>query len=250
MKGTLTIIPTPIDEETPLETVAFNNLLEAATTNIERSIFVIEDLKPGRRRWLKWKLPREVVEDFVLYNEHSKIEVSQKLIGELKAGKNVYIMSDGGLPAFCDPGIELVSLCHDNGIKVTSTPFSNSIALAVSLSGFNHNKFVFEGFLPQKTEDRTSELERILTENRTVILMDTPYRLKKLLGELELAMKKSNIHKRIFVAMDLNSANEELVRGSVAQVAKKISDYKREFILLLEGTERINDNRRSKKRSH
>ncbi len=244
MKGTLTLIPTPIDEEHPLEGVAHSTLMQAATEHVANSIFVIEDLKPGRRRWLKWKLPREIVDDFVLYNEHTAKEVCHDLLAKLKKGVNVFIMSDGGLPAFCDPGIELVSMCHDHGIRVTSTPFYNSISLALALSGFNHNRFQFEGFLPVKDPERGKQLERVLTDNQTLILMDTPYRMKKLLAELDEMLTGSKISRRVFVGMDLNSENELLVRGTISQVMKRIDDFKREFILILEARER------SQKRSH
>lgn len=119
-KGTLTLIPTPIDEIHPLETTAWELLNNISGDS--NSIVCIEDLKPGRRRWLRWNLPRNQVEDFVLYNEHNHKEQCIHLINELKSGKNVYLMSDGGLPAFCDPGQDLVRVCHKNKIKVTSTP--------------------------------------------------------------------------------------------------------------------------------
>ena len=115
-KGTLTLIPTPISETGALEPVAFELLLKASTTEAENSLFVIEDLKPGRRRWLGFKLPRESIDSFVLYNEHTASTVSKELLAELLAGKNVFLMSDGGLPAFYDPGVELVDLCHKNKV--------------------------------------------------------------------------------------------------------------------------------------
>jgi len=167
MSGILTLVPTPIDEVSPLEQTAFELLNNAVTKDKENSIIVIEDLKPGRRRWLRWGLPRESVDDFVLYNEHSAKEISVELVKEIINGKNVYIMSDGGLPAFCDPGIELVDLCHKNNLKVTATPFQNSISLALSLSGFNHNKFIFEGFLPRDKKERQNAVESLLSEPMT-----------------------------------------------------------------------------------
>ena len=69
--GTLTLIPTPLSEVGELEPVAFRLLNSAATTEADNSLFVIEDLKPGRRRWLSFKLPRETIESFILYNEHT-----------------------------------------------------------------------------------------------------------------------------------------------------------------------------------
>lgn len=227
MQGTLTLIPTPIDEENPLEQVACALLKKASLEERENSVFVIEELKIGRQRWLRFGLPRECVDSFVLLNEHNAATVSQELLKELKKGKNVYVMSDGGLPAFCDPGRDLVDLCHKNKVKVTSTPFSNSISLALAMSGFPHSRFVFEGFLPAKTEERQEALKGILNEKRTVIMMDTPYRLKKLLEDL------SNSHREIFLGLDLNAKTEELYRGKAKEILSQLSETKREFILIL-----------------
>jgi len=233
MSGVLTLIPTPIDEESPLEQTAFELLNDAVTNNNDKTVIAIEDLKPGRRRWLRWGLPRETVENFVLYNEHSAKEVSQELLGQLQNGKNVFIMSDGGLPAFCDPGIELVDLCHKHEIKVTATPFANSISLALALSGFSHQKFVFEGFLPRDKSARKDAVAAVLKENRTTIIMDTPYRLKKVLEEFDYMMSKHKCRREVFVALDLNSPTEELVRGLPGSILKKLESFKREFIFIL-----------------
>jgi 16S rRNA (cytidine1402-2'-O)-methyltransferase len=120
-------------------------------------------------------------------------------------------------------------LCHQNNIRVTSTSFSNSIALAVALSGFPHHSFVFEGFLTNKSDLRQKELKRILKEKRMSILMDTPYRLSKILSELEQKETKRDI----FLGMDLNCDTEELLRGSIGNIIKTVGKQKREFILII-----------------
>jgi 16S rRNA (cytidine1402-2'-O)-methyltransferase len=229
--GTLTLIPTPLSELGELEPVAFSILNTAATEDSENSIFVIEDLKPGRRRWLGFKLPRETIEHFVLYNEHTAATVSKELLSKLQQGKNVFLMSDGGLPAFYDPGVELVDLCHQHKIKVTSTPFFNSVSLSLALSGFSHRKFWFEGFLPIDAGERQSAIKNILSLKHTTILMDTPYRLKRVLEEFQSAWGPSK--KKLFVAMDLNTETEELRRGTPKELLAGIVDFKREFVLVV-----------------
>lgn len=236
-KGVLTLIPTPLSETGVLEPVAFELLTSAAMNNRENSVFVIEDLKPGRRRWLSFKLPRDVVEEFVLYNEHTAKTAAPELLTALLNGKNVFLMSDGGLPAFYDPGVELVRLCHQNSIKVTATPFANSVALALALSGMDHKKFWFEGFLPLDGDERITVIKKLLLQKHTSILMDTPYRLKRLLEEFRDTWSSSGGHqvqkKTLFVAMDLNTETEELLRGSPSELLSKISDFKREFIMIV-----------------
>jgi 16S rRNA (cytidine1402-2'-O)-methyltransferase len=233
MSGTLTLIPTPLSETGELEPRAFALLNMAATEENENSLFVIEDLKPGRRRWLQFKLPRECIESFVLYNEHTAGVVAKELLGHLQSGKNVFLMSDGGLPAFYDPGIELVKLCHQNHIRVTSTPFFNSVVLALALSGFNHKKFWFEGFLPLDGNERISVLKNLLAQKYTSILMDTPYRLKRVLEELVESWGSNPASRKIFLAMDLNCETEELRLGSPKELLNSLTNFKREFVLII-----------------
>lgn len=228
MKGVLTLVPTPIDETSPLEQVAFSTL-DKASADLENNIIAIEDLKPGRRRWLRFGLTRDVVDNFVLYNEHTRAKACHELINQLKSGKNIFLMSDGGLPAFCDPGVELVKECHRNSIKVTSTPFSNSISLALSMSGIDHRTFSFAGFLPIKSPDREHSLDAFLSRNETTIFMDTPYRMKKLLGEISSKVKGRDC----FLGMDLNGETEECYFGQISSFVRKIKDFKREFILIV-----------------
>ncbi len=230
--GKLILIPTPLSESGVLEPVAFAILNEASTSFVESSVFVIEDLKPGRKRWLEFGLPRHIVDHFFLYNEHNALESSKLLLDEIKIGKTVYLMSDGGLPAFYDPGIELVRLCHQHKIKVTSTPFFNSVVLALALSGFNHRKFWFEGFLPLDQVDRKSVIKKLLISKETSILMDTPYRLKRVLEEISEVASQSGFKKKLFLALDLGKSNEELILGTSSEMLEVIKDFKREFVLL------------------
>ena len=122
----LTIIPTPIDDESPLCVVATAKLNEAVKNN---DLIIVEEHKVARRRWLKYGLPRQAIDHFLVYNEHTYNDVSSEVLAELKKGKSAFLMSDCGLPAFCDPGRQLIELCHQHNIKVTSTPFANSISL-------------------------------------------------------------------------------------------------------------------------
>ncbi|MCO4753175.1 MAG: hypothetical protein KC478_01770 [Bacteriovoracaceae bacterium] len=226
MKGVLTLIPTPIDDENPLEQTAFNLLKNAVDSG---DIIAVEEAKTCRRRWLHWGLPREAIENFVLYNEHTRDDQAQELMQELSSGKNVYLMSDCGLPAFCDPGRRLVNLCHERAIKVTAAPFANSIALAMALSGFDHDRFIFEGFIPARGSERTKALKRILSQKEVSIVMDTPYRLKTLLSE----MKELNGKREVFIGMELNTSEEELVRGRLATLVAP--EGKKEFVMVIGG---------------
>lgn len=224
----LILVPTPLQDDHPLETVAKEKLLADALN--ENVLLLVEEHKVARQRWLKWGLPRESIEKFILFNEHTQEKIQNDILKGLKSGKTAYLLSDCGLPAFCDPGQRLVDACHKQGINVTATPFGNSIALAIALSGFPHGRFVFSGFIPLKEPERSSWMARELKCSDMLVWMETPYRLTKLLEELN----KLNLKREIFLACDLGSQNEVLLRGMVAGVLKKIEGQeKREFVLVI-----------------
>lgn len=224
----LILVPTPIADDIPLEPVALE-LLKRDALN-EDVILLVEEHKVARQRWLKWGLPREAIEKFQLYNEHTTEKMKVEVMKELKAGKKVYLMSDCGLPAFCDPGQNLVDLCHKQKIKVTSTPFPNSIALAVALSGFSHARFSFCGFIPVKEPERTNWMKAELKRPETMVWMETPYRLQKLVEELV----KMNVKREIFLGMDLGGVSEKLLRGNPQYLSQALHEgEKREFVMVI-----------------
>lgn len=224
----LILIPTPISDDLPLEPVALARLMEDALK--DDVLLLVEEHKVGRQRWIKWGLPREAIEKFQLFNEHTQDKLVPAIIRELRSNKKVYLISDCGLPAFCDPGQGLVDACHKQGIKVTSTPFPNSIALAVALSGFSHERFSFCGFVPVKEPERSNWIMTELKRPETLIWMETPYRLKKLMDDLQ----KTNTKREAFLGMDLGSSTEKLLRGPIASLARQLSEgEKREFVLVI-----------------
>lgn len=231
MSGSLTLIPTPIFESLPLEPVALDLLRKEALN--EQTLILVEEHKVARIRWLAWGLPRETIERFILFNEHTQEKLASEMVQSLKSGKNAVLMSDGGLPAFCDPGQALVNRCHENKIKVTATPFPNSIALAVALSGIPHQSFYFAGFLPTNSDERKKRLEQLSRiDSGAIVLMDTPYRLQALLKDLSTSPFKS---KKIFVGTSLNTPDEHLFQGSLATVTKQIGELNKvEFVIVIQ----------------
>lgn len=221
-------MPTPIQDHLPLEPVAKELLLaDALKADV---MILVEEHKIGRQRWLKWGLPREAIEKFILFNEHTQEKIQSDIISQIKSGKKAYLLSDCGLPAFCDPGQKLVDACHKQRIKVSATPFPNSVSLAVALSGFSHSKFVFSGFVPVKEPERSEWMHSELKRPETLIWMDTPYRLRKLLEEVS----KLCTDREIFLGCDLGGTKELLVRGNPQALIKAIGENeKREFILVI-----------------
>lgn len=226
--GTLYLIATPIDEINPLESEAKALMLKACD-DTDNSLFLIEDLKPCRRRWIRFGLDRSFIDDFILFNEHTQRDIEQDIISQIQNGKNAYLMSDGGLPAFCDPGQKLVRKCHELGIRVTCTPHSNSISLAVALSGIDCSNFTFAGFPPRKPDERKNYLTNLKKVKMPKVLMDTPYRLTRLIEEsLEVFGDTT-----AFIGMELNGEEEELLYGKLSKLLKKVNGLKKEFILII-----------------
>jgi 16S rRNA (cytidine1402-2'-O)-methyltransferase len=232
VKSRLILIPTPLDESLPLEVTALELLKNRCLE--DDVLILVEEHKVGRQRWIKWGLPREAIDRFVLFNEHTQDEIRTEIIQKLKSGKTAFLMSDGGLPAFCDPGQKLVRECHLSGIPVTSTAFPNSVLLAVALSGMDHSRFTFAGFLPTDPSERKKEIDLLASRGETVVLMDTPYRLNALVNDLGTSRLKG---RKFFVASNLNSENESIFYGGFHEFQKFTSQlHKPEFVLVISGT--------------
>lgn len=162
-------------------------------------------------------------------SEHTEVEEIQKLL-ELCRTQKVGLVSDCGTPAFCDPGARLVKLCHDEGITVRSLPGPSSVMAFLSVSGENLKEFHFKGFLSQKTEERVSQIKELRKHFKIpIILMDTPYRLKKLLGEISEHWSDSEI----ILGCQLGMDDEVILRGAPQKVLQKLPYEKAEFILLV-----------------
>ena len=228
MSGKLTLIPTSIEELGSIKQSTFEMLLQASQ-NLAHSIIVVEDPKPARRRWLHWGLPRETIEHFVYLNEHGQVELTPTLISELKNGKNVFLMSDGGVPAFCDPGRALVLACHQNNIKVRCFDLENSLLSAVAVSGLTEGAFEFLGFPPKESSTREQFFKSALAHKEKVYaFMDTPYRLDRCLAELA---QCGHSDVTMTLSVDIGRGTEEIFYGNITDLSQK-SFGKREFVCI------------------
>jgi 16S rRNA (cytidine1402-2'-O)-methyltransferase len=118
------------------------------------------------------------------YHEYNKIEKAHTLIEKMREGKNVALITDAGTPGISDPGEDLVRLCYEAGIEVTSLPGACACVTALTLSGLPTRRFCFEAFLPSDKKEKQQILEELKTETRTTILYEAPHRLLRTLNEL------------------------------------------------------------------
>ncbi len=193
---------------------------------------LVEDIKPARRRWRAWDLPREAIEVFVAYNEHSRDRLDDELISRLKSGEEMILMSDGGTPGFCDPGRSLIEKCHQSQVKVSITESCNSLIPAVALSGFTEGAFEFLGFPPRDKDERKAFFKELFKKKTCQVFMDTPYRLDRVVSEVIEAQGQEG--RRHCIVMDINRDSEEIFWGSLKELKKAREMGKREFLWVIE----------------
>lgn len=166
----------------------------------------------------------------MILNEHNEKEGTEEVIQALLSGQTIALISDCGTPAFADPGTNLVKRCVDYGIPVSSLPGASSLMTAISLSPLPLREFYFAGFLPRAESERREKLAFLKTLRVPVILMDTPYRMGKLLAEIAMTFGKNCL---ITLAVDLTMPAESLMHGTVGEALRKMKDRKGEFILIV-----------------
>ncbi|MBQ6270708.1 MAG: 16S rRNA (cytidine(1402)-2'-O)-methyltransferase [Clostridiales bacterium] len=168
------------------------------------------------------------------YHEHNKASAGSKIISRLKEGQNVALVSDAGMPSISDPGENLVKLCIEEEIDITTVPGPVAGISALVLSGMDTRHYYFEGFLPVETKERKERLSVVSESAVTTILYEAPHRLLKTLNDLSGAGLSE---RRISACRELTKKYEEVVRGTVSEVISHFTEVppKGEFVLVLEG---------------
>ena len=170
------------------------------------------------------------------YHEYNKIDKAYTLIEEMKKGKNVALITDAGTPAISDPGEDLVRLCYENGIEVTSLPGACACVTALTLSGLPTRRFCFEAFLPSDKKEKQAILEELKNETRTIVLYEAPHRLLRTLGELLEVLGD----RRVTICRELTKKHETAfgttLSAAIAHYTKE--EPKGECVLVLEGRSR------------
>lgn len=162
-------------------------------------------------------------------SEHSEKDDLMHLVETCKT-KKVGLVSDCGTPGFCDPGSDLIRLCREQGIKIRSLPGPSSLMTFLSLTGEQITEFYFKGFLSQKTEERRSQILKLKKHFQVpIVLMDTPYRLKKLLNELLEVWPDSEV----VLGCQLGMESELVIKGSPREILSQLPFEKAEFVLLV-----------------
>ena len=168
---------------------------------------------------------------------HNEAARADELLAELKAGGRIAVVSDAGTPGISDPGMFLARAAIAAGIAVYPVPGANAALLALIASGLSTERFLFQGFLPEKAGARRSELDRLaraVTEPTTLIFYEAPHRILDTLGDVAAVWGGSS---RIVVARELTKIHEEFLRGPAADLAAELSGrdgVRGEIVLLIE----------------
>jgi len=169
------------------------------------------------------------------YHEHNRNE-RLELLNQLKEGKAIALVTDAGIPGISDPGYELVKACIEAEIQVVPIPGASASLTALSAAGLPTDRFVFEGFLPASGQDRKQRLEILPAEARTLILYESPHRLRATLRDLGECLGKD---RHIVLARELTKLHEEFWRGTIEEAIAYYTQHepRGEFTLVVAGAE-------------
>lgn len=218
--GTLNIIATPIGNPGDITLRAIEVLKSVDAV-------ICEEYKPGSTLLKKLGI---LEKELVLLNEHNEAEGAADLLMRLLNGQNLALISDCGTPVFSDPGAYLIQLAAGSGVTVTPIPGASSLMAAMSVLDFKIGQFYFAGFLARDPDARRKELTRLRGLKVTIVLMDTPYRLKALLEDVGKVFGRQAF---VTVALDLTLPSEVVLRGGTSEVINKIGSRKGEFIMVV-----------------
>lgn len=225
MAGILFLCATPIGN---LEDMTFR----AIRILKEADLIAAEDT----RNSIKLLNHFEIKTPMTSYHEYNKIEKGRKLVESLQDGKNIALITDAGTPGISDPGEELVKMCYDAGITVTSIPGACACITALTLSGLSTRRFAFEAFLPSDKKERREVLKELVNETRTMIIYEAPHRLLKTLDEL----LKTLGDRRVTVCRELTKKHETAFATTLEDALVYYGECqpKGECVLVVEGKSR------------
>lgn len=172
----------------------------------------------------------------VSYHEHNKRERGEQICERLQAGESCALVTDAGTPAISDPGEDLVALCAERGITVTSIPGCCAGITALTLSGLPTRRFTFEGFLSVNKSERKKHLDSLKNEPRTMIFHEAPHKLKSTLADLRETFGDT---RRISLCRELTKLNEEVLRLTLSEAVTYYEENapRGEYVLVVDGAE-------------
>lgn len=217
----LYVVATPIGN---LEDIS----LRALKVLKEVDFVIAEDTRKTGNLLKHFNLPKKPFLSLHKFNERKQIK---KIISLLKEGKNMALVSNAGTPAISDPGQRLIEEVHKENLEITSVPGACAAINALVLSGFSTEKFLFLGFLPKKKKKRIKELEEARKTEATLIIFESPLRVKRLLEEL---IEVFGARIKVAIVREMTKIFEEVKISSAEGLLKTLKSIKGEVVVVVE----------------
>lgn len=228
MSGILYIVSTPIGNLSDIS-------LRALSTLKEVDLIAAEDTRTTHNLLAHYGINTPTTP----YHQHNILRKTEKLLSELKEGKNIALVSDAGTPGISDPGHELIKLCIENDIVVTGIPGPSAIIDALVLSGLPTRRFTFEGFPPRQPRERKSLFKSLQNEYRTMVFYESPHRLLATLKDMNMLLG----NRQIAVVREATKMFEDIHRGNIETAIEHFTSVtpRGEFTLVVAGVSEIEE---------
>ena len=224
--GTLYLCATPIGN---LEDITYRVL----RTLKEVDLIAAEDTRNSIRLLNHF----EIKTPMTSYHEYNKIDKAYQLVAKMREGKNIALITDAGTPGISDPGEDIVRICYEEGIPVTSLPGAAACITALTMSGLPTRRFVFEAFLPKDKKEHQAVLEELKTETRTIIIYEAPHHLVRTLQELSDTLGGD---RRLTICRELTKRHEEKLQMTLTDSLSyyEVNEPRGEYVLIIAGRSR------------
>ena len=224
--GTLYLCATPIGN---LENITYRVL----RTLKEVDLIAAEDTRNSIRLLNHF----EIKTPMTSYHEYNKIDKAYQLVAKMREGKNIALITDAGTPGISDPGEDIVRICYEEGIPVTSLPGAAACITALTMSGLPTRRFVFEAFLPKDKKEHQAVLEELKTETRTIIIYEAPHHLVRTLQELSDTLGGD---RRLTNCRELTKRHEEKLQMTLTDSLSyyEVNEPRGEYVLIIAGRSR------------
>ena len=229
MTGTLFIVATPIGN---LDDITFR------AVQVLKSVDIV--LAENTRHSKKLLLHLDISKTIRAFHEHNEREKTKAIIGEIRSGKSIALISDAGTPLISDPGYFLVAQAKKEGLKVVPIPGPTALITALSASGLASDSFTFLGFLPSKQTARVKLLKSLVGRTETSIFYESPKRILATLTDMHLIYGDS---REVCLAKELTKVFETIQTGSIPNLIDYLTidqnHQKGEFVILISATDKI-----------
>ena len=224
--GTLYLCATPIGN---LEDITYRVL----RTLKEVDLIAAEDTRNSNRLLNHF----EIKTPMTSYHEYNKIDKAYQLVAKMREGKNIALITDAGTPGISDPGEDIVRICYEEGIPVTSLPGAAACITALTMSGLPTRRFAFEAFLPKDKKEHQAVIEELKTETRTIIIYEAPHHLVRTLQELSDTLGGD---RRLTICRELTKRHEEKLQMTLADSLSyyEVNEPRGEYVLIIAGRSR------------